>query len=89
MDEMKEYEVRTILDNLQYVDRPAWEQTRLNVYARAQMNTKKKLKVSDIMTFPWESNNNHEEHIIEISNEDIERLKEKAKKISKNLNGTI
>jgi hypothetical protein len=56
------------------------------MYANAQMNTKKKLKVKDIVTFPWENESKSE---TEISTEDIQRLKEKAKKISKTLNGTI
>lgn len=86
MDYMQEYEIRTIVDNLPHIDRNGWEQTRLSMYANAQMNTKKKLKVKDIVTFPWE---NESESETEISTEDIQRLKEKAKKISKTLNGTI
>lgn len=87
MDYMQEYEIRTIVDNIQFLDRNSWEQTRLNIYAHAQMNSRKKLTVKDIVTFPWEKE--FEQHNIEISTEDINRLREKAKNMKIISNGTI
>lgn len=56
------------------VSKESWEQARLNAYMVAQTNSKKRLKLSDIMSFPWEA-----DHVGYISNEDIDRLKQKAK----------
>lgn len=86
MDKMQQYEIDTILDNLAFINRTDWERTRLEIYSNLQMNTKKKLKTTDVITFPWEKEE-QEEHITEISNEDVERLKMEAKKYEKLLNG--
>lgn len=51
---MQGYEIEPIIEGLQYTDRNAWEQTRLKVYSTASMFSKKKLKLHDIMSFPWE-----------------------------------
>lgn len=85
MDEMEEYELYEIINNLRYLERNDWERTRLNMYSNVQMNTKKKLTPKDILSFPWE--NESEEDSKEISKEDIERLKEKSKLISEKING--
>ncbi len=84
MDEMEEYELYEIIDNLQYLDKNDWERTRLSIYSSVQMNTKKKLTPKDILTFPWENEN--EKVITEISNDDIQRLKDKSKAIEKIIN---
>ena len=84
MDEMEEYELYDIIENLKYLDKNEWERTRLSIYSNVQMNTKKKLQPKDILTFPWESE--PKEVNKEISKEDIERLKEKSKLISEKIN---
>lgn len=56
---------------LSYKD--SWEQARLISYLIAQTNTTKQLKLTDILKFHWE-----EEADTSISNEDVERLKQKA-----------
>lgn len=84
-DEMQTYEVNDIIEGLQYTDRNLWETSRMNSYILAQVNSKKKLSPTDIIKFNWE--NNEEAKEIEISNEDIKRLKEKSKKIKINSNG--
>lgn len=82
---MQTYEVNDIIEGLQYTDRNLWETSRMNSYILAQVNSKKKLSPTDIIKFSWE--NNEEAKEIEISNEDIKRLKEKSKKIKINSNG--
>ena len=57
----------------------------MNGYIFAQSNSKKKLSPQDIMKFPWDEV--ELEKNIEISNEDIQRLKEKSKTIKINTNG--
>ena len=80
---MQEYEVNTIIENLAYLDRTSWEQSRFQVYANVQMNSKKKLTPQDILKFAWEKGENLEE--TSITTKDIERLKNKSKEISKNI----
>ena len=54
----------------------SWEQARLISYIIAQTNSKKKLKLTDIISFNWD---NEEAPNTSISNEDIDRLSNKAK----------
>lgn len=80
---MQEWEIYEFYSMLQYADTAQWEQTRWLMYVVAQVNSRKQLKLTDILKFPWE-----EASIIKdtsISNEDIKRLKEKAEQIRKDL----
>ena len=56
-----------------------WEQTRLQLLVSAQANSKKRLKLHDILTFPWDG----KKEKIAIDKNDIERLEAKAKEIEK------
>ncbi len=58
---------------LSYKD--SWEQSRLIAYMIAQTNSTKRLKLTDILKFQWEK----EDADTTISNEDMARLREKAK----------
>ena len=87
MDRMQIYELTDIFENLPFMDVNSWEQTRLQVYTTSQIMSTKKLKLTDILKFPWEKEKEDEERgkekeeyklPQEISNEDIKRLKEKA-----------
>lgn len=53
----------------------SWEQSRLVAYMIAQTNSTKRLKLTDILEFQWEDKNAD----TAISNEDVARLREKAK----------
>lgn len=53
-----------------------WEQARLISYITAQTQSTKKLKITDIIKFPWEG---EQVHNTQVSNEDRQRLIEKAK----------
>lgn len=75
------YEITPYIRNIHLRSKESWEQARLGAYVTAQVNSTKKLKVTDIMEFPWEkSNNMNKTGITDISNEDVERLRNKAKK---------
>ena len=76
MSDLQDFEVELLYENLKYADRPSWEQTRLLAFILAQVNSKKKLEMTDIMSFPWEDN--YEEKNIEMSNEDRDKLRAKA-----------
>lgn len=85
MDSMQEYEIYDIYNGIQYSNMYSWEQTRWIAYAICQVNSKKKLKLTDIMKLPIDKDFKPEKHDIEISDNDISRLKEKSKEISKYL----
>lgn len=76
MSALQNFEVELLYENLKYTDRPSWEQTRLLAFILAQVNSKKRLEMTDIMSFPWEEN--YEEKNIEMSNEDRDKLRAKA-----------
>ena len=82
MDELELYEVDDIIDCLPYLERDEWERNRGIMYSVFQSQCTKKLKTTDIIKFPWD------EVTVEdtsISNDDIERLKNKSKIIEQKL----
>lgn len=72
---MQMYELEPLISNIHKKNKESWEQTRLLAYITAQVNSTKKLKPTDIISFSWDD----ETGDTAISNEDIERLKNKAK----------
>lgn len=81
MDKMEEWEVYNFYDSLKYANRPEWEQTRLLMYILAQVNSKKKLDINDIMSFPWDED--YSESSKEITDEEKNTLRMKAKAMEK------
>lgn len=86
---MQEYEIQDIISNLEYYERPEWERTRFQSYCNIQKSSSKKLKPTDLITFPWEKEESSTEQINgnsePLTKEDIQRLKEQAKIISQTL----
>ena len=80
---MTEWEEDLFYSNLKYCDRLSWEQTRVISYILAQTNSKKKLDITDILHFPWDDN--FEEHDTEITDEEKNKLRAKAKMFEKML----
>lgn len=78
---MEEWEVYNFYDSLKYCNRSEWEQTRLIMYILAQVNSKKKLEITEILSFPWDRP--EDIHDIEMTNEQRDRLREKAKAMEK------
>lgn len=83
LDKMEQYEIAPLVSKLYLKNKESWEQTRLIGYITAQTQSTKKLKPTDIMKFPWEE----VEVNTKVSNEDRERLIEKAKNFKLNKNG--
>lgn len=86
---MEEYEVQDIISNLEYYERPEWERTRFQTYCNIQKSSSKKLKTTDLITFPWEKEHDNTEQINgnsePLTQEDIARLKRTSKIISQTL----
>lgn len=71
------YEIEPLINSLYKRNKDSWEQTRMTAYITAQCNSSKKLKPTDIMQFIWDDEETAGD--TSISNEDVKRLKEKAK----------
>lgn len=86
---MEEYEIQDIISNLEYYERPEWERTRFQSYCNIQKSSTKKLKPTDLITFPWEKEHYNTEQINgnsePLTQSDIERLRQQAKIISQTL----
>ena len=75
------YEVQPLITFMHLKHRDSWEQSRMIAYIIAQVNSRKKLNPTDIIKFAWDN----EEEInkeTSMSNEDLERLRKKAKEYS-------
>ena len=86
---MEEYEIQSIIENLEYYERPQWERTRFQTYCNLQKNSSKRISSQDLIAFPWEKEESSTDQINgnsePLSKEDIQRLKEQAKIISQTL----
>ena len=76
-------EVESFLDGLNRRNRESWEQTRLLGYIIAKSNSTKTLKQPDILRFPWDE---EEKKDTSVTNEDMKRLRAKAKALESQLN---
>ena len=85
---MEEYEVQSIIENLEYYERPEWERTRFQSYCNLQKSSTKKIN-PQIIVFPWEKENDNTDQISPnstlLSKEDIQRIKRTSKIISQTL----
>lgn len=86
LDHMTLTEVRYFLEGLERRKRDAWEQTRILGYIIAQVNSTKKLKQSDILSFPWDKETINKKKIVTVPDTEIERLRNKAKQVEQTLN---
>ena len=75
---MQEYEVKAYLEYIPYLDRNSWEQLRYDMFSNIQMNTSKPINAQDLLKFPWDEIVDAD---TDISNNDIERLRNKSKLI--------
>lgn len=75
------YELDFLLSSINYSYREEYEIMRFQSYITAQTQSSKKLKPTDIISFTWDKDN-IEDKVTTISNEDINRLREKANKMS-------
>ena len=73
------YEAELYVENSYLSSKENWEQTRLQLLVSAQANSKKRLKLQDILKFPWDGKSEKKS----IDKNDIERLEAKAKEIEK------
>lgn len=84
MDKLEDWETIEIVNYIQYAYAPQWEMTRMILSCYA--DHKKVKKLTDIIEFPWDEGYVKKEVKKTISNEDIQRLRDKANAISKYMN---
>lgn len=76
LDDMTQYELDFILPNVYISEKQNWERTRLSSYISAlSVPRKKKLKMDDIIKFPWDDEKEEKEVATQ---EDLAKLSEKA-----------
>lgn len=76
-------EVESFIDGLNRRNREAWEQTRLLGFIIAQSNSTRTLKQTDILWFPWDE---EEKKDTSVTDEEMQRLRAKAKEVESQLN---
>ena len=72
------YEIEPLVSNIYRKNKESWEQTRFISFIMAQVNSTKKLKPTDILSFNWDEVPAEEKHSTAISNDDVKRLMEQA-----------
>lgn len=89
MDTLQEPEIEPIVQNLEYYERGDWERTRFLAYCNLQKSSTKKISPQDLISFPWEKEDDNTDQISTnsepLSKEDIQRLKEEARLLSTEL----
>lgn len=86
-DCLQDYELAWLLQNMNYAYKEEWEQTRFNLYYTIAPYTKNKSKsIQEFFPLSTDKEQQKEEHHTEITNSEIESLKEKAKRIEAILN---
>lgn len=71
-----------MLDNIEYGAKVSWEQTRFQSYIQLKSFSSKDIKLTDLIKFSWDAKTENKN--TSISNDDIERLKNKAQTIIDN-----
>lgn len=89
MDTLQENEIEPIVQNLEYYEQGDWTRTRFIAYCNLQKSSTKKIKPTDLITFPWEKEESSTDQINgnsePLTQSEIERLKEQARIISQTL----
>ena len=88
MDDLKDWEIALLIENISWATKNDWEQTRLIMYSALMPHIKKgKVKnASDILPLSTDekfSLEKYKSHDYEVSNEQLSRLKQKAEKLEK------
>lgn len=83
-------DINEIMDNIPYLDRNSWEQTRFDTFIMAKANFKGIKKTQDLLKFPWEENPTNDEmkktssKAKPTTKQDVENMKKLAERWAKN-----
>ena len=76
LDRIQTYEIEALIENMWMKSKESWEQARLQAYLTAQVNSTKRIDMTEFMTFPWEK---IETEKIDDTKEDRETLMKEMK----------
>lgn len=79
---MQQNEVNTIVQNIPYLDRTDKELNRYKLYVSVQSNSKKKVKIEDILPLVWDKEGKTVTHI---SEDEANERRNKAKELEKRI----
>lgn len=86
LDEIQTYEILSLMKYSHYRQKENWEQARLISYLIAQTHSSKKLKLEEIIKFPWEKQEEEKQYISEaMTQDDIDFLEQQAEIMKKYL----
>ncbi len=74
-------ELQDCLANIQYADRSLWESSRIQSYITCQINSRKKLKLTDVYKLPFDDADDEP-----LSIEDYEQMKERSQMLADYIN---
>ena len=83
LDRIQTYEIQALLNYNWLKSKDEWEQARLIAYVTAQCQSTKKLKITDIIDFPWEKQEKTQKEI-KVDKERIKKIQELAQEMIKN-----
>lgn len=83
MDEMKDYELDLMVENIHYPHKTEWEIMRYLLWGELAPYQKGHKTPEQMFPLPTDRENSDNHKETEISNEDVIRLKEKSKRIEK------
>ena len=63
MDTLQEYEIEPIVQNLEYYEQGDWTRTRFIAYCNLQKSSSKSISPKDLITFPWEKEDDNTDQI--------------------------
>lgn len=72
-----------ILDNIQYCDRSLWEALRINSFLAVQMNSKKKLNLTDIYRLPFDEDDADKAQLMK---DDFKQMQQQSKALEDYIN---
>ena len=78
---MKTYEATEILGSIQYRERDSKDMARMIAQIIAQINSKKTIKSTDIVKFPWDD----DKPVAVVTDEEREQLAKRAEAIKRQL----
>ena len=79
---MQQNEVNSIVQNIPYLDRTEKEINRYKLYVSVQANSKKKVKMEDILPLVWDKEGKTVTHI---SDEEAQNYRDRAKELEKRI----
>lgn len=80
MDEMNEYEIELCMMNVNHAQKSEWERARMIMYTNLSPYMKRQKSAKEM--FPLPTDDDYEQHDYEITNNEIDVMKQRASRVS-------